>query len=450
MPLMVSTLASLFMIFTDRIFLAHYSFSAFNAATTAGTLAWAFMAGFSMITAMSEVFVAQYNGAKLFDKLGVPVWQMIWFTLFSFAFFLPMSVWGGSFFFSSDALSGLETNYFRWLMLFGPSAALMTAFAGFFIGRGKTSVMIWLAIVANVINIGLDWALIFGIKGFIPELGIEGAAIATCAGYLFQAAMLAFLFLKRQHREEFGTSKWQLNWTEMKKCFRVGVPQGVFCSLEIFGWALFYWFMTRVSEHHITISSICQSFIILFSFFYDGLSRGAAAVSGNLIGARKHHLVAKVLRGGVVLLALFSLATAVFLVVDPRDTTRLLFFGHFDSSAVNLAITPEFESALATCLIFSFMYLFFEGCRWLLSGLLVAAGDTLFLLVAGSLSVWVFLLLPIYLFVVRMSLPVEYAWLLTVGYSLLGLAIYWIRFRQGAWQKIDLVKDQVEVEEVSE
>ena len=58
-PLMISTLAMLFMIFTDRIFLAHYSIGALNASVNAGTLAWAFISGIGMITAMSEVFVAQ-------------------------------------------------------------------------------------------------------------------------------------------------------------------------------------------------------------------------------------------------------------------------------------------------------------------------------------------------------------------------------------------------------
>ena len=87
MPLMISTLASLFMIFTDRIFLAHYSLPSLNAAVTAGTLAWALMVGVGMLTAMSEIFVAQYNGAKQYQRLGVPVWQMIWLSFFSLLFF---------------------------------------------------------------------------------------------------------------------------------------------------------------------------------------------------------------------------------------------------------------------------------------------------------------------------------------------------------------------------
>src|SRR5271163_4406056 len=92
LPLMVSTLAMLFMIFTDRIFLAHYSIGALNASVNAGTLAWAFMAGLGMVTAMSEVFVAQYNGAKLPKRIGSPVWQMIWFSLFSVSLCIPLAL----------------------------------------------------------------------------------------------------------------------------------------------------------------------------------------------------------------------------------------------------------------------------------------------------------------------------------------------------------------------
>jgi MATE family multidrug resistance protein len=431
LPLMISSLASLFMIFTDRIFLAHYSVEALNASVNAGTLAWALMAGVGMITAMSEVFVAQYNGAKHYKRLGIPVWQMIWFALFSFAFFLPMAVWGASLIFGGDRYAQLEIQYFRLLMLFGPSYALMMAFSGFFIGRGKTKALIWLAIVANLINIGLDWILIFGVPGIVPEMGIQGAAIATCLGYLFESAILGYLFLKKENREQFGAAYWRLNWQEMKKCCRIGFPQGIFYALEVFGWAIFFWMMTSLGEKHITISSICQSFTILLSFFCDGLSRGSAAVAGNFIGSQRYSLVPKVLRSGLLLLTFFSIGTALILAFDPIDTVRLLFLHDPD---------PAIQASLKACLIFAFTYVFFDGIRWVFSGLLIAAGDTLFLLIAGSFSVWIFLLAPLYFVVVRQNLEIEYAWGLTVLYAALFFLIYWARFKQGAWKKINLLQ----------
>lgn len=441
LPLMISTLASLFMIFTDRIFLAHYSVGALNASVNAGTLAWALMAGVGMITAMSEVFVAQYNGAKHYKRLGIPVWQMIWFAAFSCLFFIPMAIWGTPAIFSGDRYAELEIPYFRWLMIFGPSYALMMAFSGFFIGRGKTKVMIWLAIIANLINIVLDAALIFGIPGLIPEMGIQGAAIATCLGYLFESVVLGYLFLRKENRIHFGASYWRINWKEMKKCCRVGVPQGVFCTLEVLGWAVFYWMMTDLGEKHITISSVCQSFTILLSFFCDGLSRGAAAVAGNFIGSKRYDLVHKVLKSGVWLMALFALATSLLLVLDPVDLVSFLFIHNPDASM---------QASLKFCMICSFAYIFFDGLRWVFSGLLVAAGDTLFLLVAGSLSVWIFLLAPVYWIVVQQNLAVEYAWLLTVLYAILFFTVYWIRFRRGAWQKIDLIETPLNHQETKE
>lgn len=439
LPLMISTLATLFMIFTDRIFLARYSIEALNASVNAGTLAWAFMAGIGMITAMSEVFVAQYNGAKHYNRLGIPVWQMIWFSAFSLLFFIPLAIWGAPAIFAGDRHAGDEILYFRWLMVFGPSYALMTAFAGFFIGTGKTKILILLAIVANMINITLDWILIFGIPGLVPEMGIQGAAIATCFGYLFESAALAYLFLRKENRIRYGTGNWRISWVEMKKCWKVGFPQGIFCALEVFGWAVFFWMMTGMGEKHITISSICQSFAILLSFFCEGLSRGAAAVAGNLIGAKRQELIHKVLRSGFILLILFSLATSLFLVVDPEDTLRVLFFEHFNHLGTAEGLDPSLLSSLKICMIFTFIYMFFDGLRWVFSGLLVAAGDTVFLLIFGSLSVWIFLLFPVYMIVVRNALAVEYAWALTMGYAALFFLVYWIRFRQGAWKKIDLL-----------
>ena len=80
-PLMISSLAWLFMIFVDRCFLAKYSTSSLNSATSAGTLAWGFIGGLGILTGLCSIYVAQYNGSKQYDKIGAPVWQMIWLAL---------------------------------------------------------------------------------------------------------------------------------------------------------------------------------------------------------------------------------------------------------------------------------------------------------------------------------------------------------------------------------
>lgn len=439
-PLMISALATMAMIFTDRIFLAHYSIGALNASVNAGTLAWAISGGLGMATGMAEVFVAQYNGAKRYGEIGAPVWQMIWVSLASTVLFIPLALWGGPLIFGADVNGLMEQDYFKWMMAFGPSYALLTALSSFFIGRGKTRLLLWLAIAMNGINIALDWLLIFGVPGLIPEMGVEGAAIGTCIGSVFQVVVLFILFIREENRLQFGTGRWQIEWQEMRRCIQVGAPQGTFYALELLGMSVFYWMMSSISEQHITVSSICQSLLLLLYFFPDGLSRGLAAVTGNLIGARRFELVSKAIRSALVIQGLFTLGTAALLFTELEATLNILFL----DGVTNPVLLPVLQSSLMYLMVF----LFFEGLRWIYGGVLAAAGDTMFLLIAGTFSIWAFLVLPSYFIVVRHSLSVEIAWMLAALASGLAFVGYWVRFRRGSWRQIDLLQRKTaEVEE---
>jgi multidrug resistance protein, MATE family len=445
LPLMISSLASLLMIFVDRCFLARYSLESLNASVNSGTLAWAFLGGIGMLTVMSEVFVAQYNGAKLHTSIGVPVWQMIWFSIFSIIIFIPLGLWGGLLFFNGSAYSSLENDYFKYLMIFGPLYPIQTAISGFYIGRGKTRLLIFLGIIGNLINLVFDWALIFGIKGFIPEMGITGAAIATCIGTLVQVVILCFLFFQKKNRIYYGSSKWKFNYDVFLKCLKVGLPPAIFYCLEIIGWTLFFMMMTSIDEIHITISSICQTIVILLSFFFDGLNRGVAALAGNFIGSKKIDLIHSLLKSSLKLLLYFTIVVSVFLIIKPKFIVDFLIPGTIEKHIFEWQSIAGFSfyAILKICLLCVFVYLFFEGLRWIFAGLLTAAGDTFFLLISGSLSVWVFLLVPVYLIVVKYSLSVQYAWVMAAVYAVLLSLIYWLRFQKGKWKEIKLIPEKI-------
>ncbi|NGX52391.1 MAG: Multidrug resistance protein MdtK [Candidatus Anoxychlamydiales bacterium] len=447
LPLMISALASLLMIVVDRCFLARLSLDALNASVNAGTLAWAFLGGFGVLTVMSEVFVAQYNGADLHDQIGVPVWQMIWFSFFSILIFVPCALFIGPLIFRGTSYDDLQIQYFGYLMLLGPFYPLMTALSGFFIGRGQTRLLIYVAIIANFLNLVLDAILIFGIKNFIPAYGMKGAAIATGIGTIFQAIVLGIIFFKKENREKYGTTKWRFNFSIFKKCVKVGLPPAVFFALEIVGWTIFYMMMTSLSEVHITISSICQSIVILLSFFFDGLNRAVAALAGNFIGSKKIDLIHSLLKSSLKLLVIFTVIVSVFLVFDPKIIVDFLIPGNLENKILLWQETSGFSfyTAMKVSLLCVFIYLFFQGIRWIFAGLLTAAGDTLFLLLAGSFSVWIFLLLPVYLIVVKFSLPVQVAWILAASYAIILSIIYWFRYKKGRWKDIILIPDNEKV-----
>ena len=450
-PMMVMFLSMSLMIFVDRLFLSWYSTEALNAAVQAGTLSWAMIVGWLTMASMSEVFVAQYNGSNQREKIGRPVWQMIWLCMISFIFFIPMAIWGSPIIYNVKT-APLSLDFFRYLMFFGPMFALVPGIGGFFVGRGSTQVMQYMAILGNLINIILDPIFIFGIPGIIPQMGVIGAAIATGIGTTVQAIILFFIFMRKENQKTYHTNDIILRPSLLLKSITVGLPPSVFIALELIGWAVFYHLMAEISEVHIFVSGVCQTIFILFMFFGMGLEKGAIAVVGNLIGAGAHEQVQYVFKSGIRLITYFTLLIATFLIVFPNPLINW-FFIHPAGEIPQISFTGDdliqVKSLIRIGMIFILGQMFFEYCRWLLNGILTAAGDTLFLLFSGVISVWSFLILPTYFFVVLPKAPLIYAFSIWVVYSSLSVVIMYARYRTGKWKKKNLIKEDISVNELS-
>ena len=69
--------------FTDRVFLANYSIEAISAALPAGITSYLFIAFFGGVGGYVGVFIAQYTGRGDKERIGLVLWQGIFFTLFS-------------------------------------------------------------------------------------------------------------------------------------------------------------------------------------------------------------------------------------------------------------------------------------------------------------------------------------------------------------------------------
>jgi len=440
-PLMISFLSLFVMVFVDRIFLSFYSQGALNAAASAGTLSWALILGWSTLASLAEVFVAQYNGAKQYHMLGEPVWQMIWLSLLSIAFFVPAGLWGGNLLYGDNHSLNFQHHYFSYTMFFSPAAVVIAALTAFFVGQGKTAIIKWLALIGNLVNILLDPILIFGIEGYIPKLGVQGACIATGIGLIVQAIILFCLFLKASNRLHFGTNNWKFKWTPFLRSVKVGLPPAIFVFIELLGWSIFYWMMHKISLEHILVASICQSILLLFVFFGLGIEKGAAIVAGNLIGASKITQVHHVLRSGYKMLLLFSLVVIFFFIVYP-DLLINLFLQNPQTMDNSLSLAEMSTEAVARIrstirvgLALTAIYMIIEDMRWLINGILTAAGDTFFLMLSGAGCVWLFLLLPTYFFILKPAADIRLAFVIWVGYSLIATFLFYLRYKQGKWKE---------------
>ena len=448
--LMASFLSMVAMMFFDRLFLSYYSADALSALASSGTLFWAGNFMWVTLAAMAEVFVAQYNGAKQYSKLGEPVWQMVYLAGIACVFFLSLGYFGANFFASSGLMNPSEVECFRWNNYFAPFLTLLTALGAFYIGQGKTRIITYLALIGNGVNILLDPLFIFGWKGIIPSMGIRGAAIATGIGIIVQVLIIGKMFLSRENRETFGTGDFRFKPLAFFKCLKVGASPAIFVMFECLGWATFYKMMEQISPKHILVASVTQSILILFVFFGLGLEKGAAAVSGNLIGAKKFDEIKRLFRSGVKLSLLFGLCLALFLGGFPDFFTNLFFKNPEALSGSMLNVSPELfaevKSSLRTAMLVLVLYLTLENVRWLLSGLLTSAGDTFYLMVAGAISIWCFMIAPTYFFVVKPGNSIESTFIIWIFYCLMATGLLLFRFIQGKWREKHLIESERTVE----
>jgi len=386
-PLMLTSLSFFSMIFIDRLFLAAYDLSAMTASVNASIVGVSFLAGLCLIGSIAEVFVGRSYGAKDYGAIGAPVWQMLWMALFSALFFIPFSMLGGV-----ETIFGVgreqEAIYLKWMLLTGPVSFAYAPLAAFFIGRGNTKIIVRVAIATNILNVILDYFLIFGVEGWISPLGIEGAAFATCMGTTFQSAVFFLYFMQKKHRIRFGTTNWKFNYPIFKECFLIGIPAGLSITIELMGWSLFYEMMRQLGVNHMLLAGVFQSLLMLFFFFPEGLNKAVTAIVSNYIGERQEQVIPKVM---VSALSLILIPTVIALLLSPLAVAgiRMGFFNG-EASAIDSLLLGGWISVI--------LYVCFEGIRASYIALLTSYKDTRYILLSGVISVVVFIFVPFFLF----------------------------------------------------
>lgn len=427
-PLILSILSTNAMTFFDRLILAKYDIQAMNAAVIAGLAANIFQYSVIGIASISEVFVGQYNGAKKLKKMGEPVWQMIWFSAMTLLLFVPLALWGGAFFIPNPEYQGEGIPFFKWLMLFGPSFPLVTALSSFFIGRGRVKLVMVSTVLSNVLNIALDFMLIFGLPGIIPSMGAKGAAIATGIAQTLQALILFGVFLRRDHREGHGTGRWHLNLGLFLKTLYVGLPNCLSNLIELSAWYVLAQVLASISEAHITVFSIGDSFFVLFAFGFWGLQKGITTVAANYIGADREELLSKTLYSGIKIILMMML----FLIIPMfyySDWLTEQFLNPEDS----LVLNEEVKDYMVIAMRWIWAYCLFDAITWLICGILTAAGDTRFVMVMNGISAWLFSVIPTYFFVVYIGGSPVISWILLVLYGFLNATSFYLRYKSRRW-----------------
>lgn len=431
LPMMITALSTNLMVFLDRIILGHYSLEAMNSVAAATTATVPFIFGVWAIAAIAEVFVGQANGARNFRFVARPVWQMIWFSLFTILLFLPLGLWGGPLILAKPFLrEGLP--YYEWFMSTGFLMPLNVAVASFFVGRGRVKIVTLTAVFGNTVNLVLDVLLVFGLDGFLDPMGPQGAAIATVFSEALQVVILFYVFLNSKNRRKFNSHKFDIHWQTLKDCLNIGTPNALSHLVEMSAWYAIFVIMGTLSTEHVTVFQIGQTLFILFAFVADGLQKGVIALCSNAIGEKKPSKVSKIFLSSIKFHVLMVALLAIPFLVFP-DFLIKLFLGAQNS----MPIEPILEHG-RIALAWVWAFLFFDDLVWIIAGILTSAGDTRFVMIISTISTWFFGVLPVYLMVFLLKNDPTMIWQLMTAFGFVNFVFFLLRYKSGKWKYLKI------------
>lgn len=199
-PIILGYMAQNLVYVVDTAFLGRVSEVALGAAAIAGLYYMAvFMLGMGFGTG-TQIIIARRYGEGEYASIGKVMDHTFYFLLcFAVIIFLLLKYVSPLIF--DELLSSKDVNLATMEYLdyraFGIFFAFINVgFRAFYVGIGNTRVLIWSTSIMAIVNIILDYVLIFGHWGF-PEMGIAGAAIASVISEGFTTAYFLWYSIKK-------------------------------------------------------------------------------------------------------------------------------------------------------------------------------------------------------------------------------------------------------------
>ncbi len=252
--------------------------------------------------------------------------------------------------------------------IFSPAPFLVfTAMRQYLQGRGMMIPPLVVVLVANLLNIFLNWVFIYGRLGF-PAMGAPGSGLSTGITRLAMLLLLAGIIVALElHRDAWiPWSRSVLQLGRLREVLAYGIPVGAQLGLEVWAFSIVGLLAGWLGADQLAANTIVLK-LSAFSYMVAlGISHAAATRVGNLIGAGDR---GEAQRAAWTAFGLTAAAMSVFALVFVLLRVRLP--ASFLPPDAVLAIT-----AAAGTLPVAAAFQLFDGTQAVGGGILRGTGDT--------------------------------------------------------------------------
>jgi putative MATE family efflux protein len=422
-PAAINSLLDMLQVITDLIMVGRIS--AFAVAAV-GLGLQSLMLVFAVLTVLhvgTSALLSRFVGANRMKRASIGL-----STLLRFAFMLSIPAMILWYFLASNVYKwfgtapevlALGVDYVQMLTWMMPFIFMKLVFVSALNSAGDTKTPMKIKIFSIILNVILNYLLIFGNYGF-PELGVMGAAVGTVVVNILEFIVYVFLYIKQKTPYYPG---WHYSKTLLSRALKVGIPASIERALTFGSFMLF----TVVIAHYGT--SVLAGYQIglrvegLAFMPGIGFTIAAMALMGQGLGAKRPKqakedvlLVLKYTSGFMFLLSFFMIfmpEKIVWLFTNDAQT--------IEEASLYLRIVGISQIPLA----FNFV----------LSGALRGAGDSKWTMKINLLSLWFVRIIPAFLLSWYFH-NIVFVYLAMISDTFVKAFWLWRRFNSDHWQKI--------------
>lgn len=405
LPLIGSNIAQVLMHVTDALMLGWYDVEALAAVTLAGTFYFTtFMLGSGFAWAVMPMVAEAVEGgdvtrARRVTRMGI--WLSV---LYGIVMVVPLFFAEAIFkaIGQADVVAELGQNYLRiagWQLAPGLCVIVLRSFLS---ALERTQVILWVTVGMAVLNVPLNWVLIFGGPFGLEPMGERGAAIATLVVALFSLGILVAYTARVAASYNLFQRIWRGDALAIRQVFALGLPIGLTSLAEVGLFGASSIMMGWLGPIPLAAHGIALQLASLVFVMHLGLSQAATVRAGQALGRRDEARLRLSARASVTLSIAAALATVLVFVAIPE----LLVSAFVDPT------DPARDEILrigASLLLVAALFQFVDGGQVIVLGLLRGVLDTRVPMWMAAISYWV------------IGIPVSYVLGFVVGWNGVGV-----------------------------
>lgn len=328
----------------------------------------------------------------------------------------------------------LGVDYLR-VRLVGVVAMVTTySFKSFFDGIGRTHYFLGAAVVMNVLNVALNYLLIYGNPSLgIPLMGVQGAAWASVISAYVGLTALFVLALQPSLLAKFRYFRpTDLDLRVVKDILRLSVPNAAATIVIMIGFSAFYWVVGQVNDRvaeagNPVIATASQAVVTLnMVTFMTALAFGSATASlvGQAVGAKRPYLGERYGWEAAKLWAYVMWAFGALTFVFPDFFIGLI---NPDPAVIEAARTP-------TCMLATIQGI--VAIAMIFAQTLYGTGEAKFVMIVEFALHLVVMAPGAYLFGLVLDMGLTGVYIAPAIYACALAAATLLRFRTGTWKTV--------------